>query len=536
MLACKVVEHWLRIVKGDIGNTTPAQSNSTDQASRSNPEMVSSSDTVSSAASNYDPDVASADDDSMRKSVEDQSIQEQIVKNCVGDNDVKNDTSEGSSDEKLPVYKITIRDGKKVLAEISGDRRSSTEANEEEGSTGTDDVNQEDYEPLPEELEEEDDDDLIKPVKIKKKPPAKKQNKQNIVRKPAKVTNSNKKDRDSTDSASSTGKSVNKQIPKKGKNDLQKTNLKNKAETNSPKAKESGMGNIKNNVVVNKDSGELLNSKPKEKMSLSLKKKNNAVSSKDKTKSDKSEEKEKNLFYVNDTLTEKEKETLSKFITPPISKVGKIPKKTSLSKEEKQSEEKNRTLKDDKPDLKKSFDMKKPEIKRPEKKISMSVEPKKNIPSDNRPKTVKTFHSKFRSTGLEEEIKPPPPRPVQKKLPPLIPPVMGVPEKKLGKRASPPPEVVVPEKRPKAESPQEEKKSVDKLGGIKLIPPKPKRKSYLHVSFFHFTNGFVFTRDKPSHDDNVKVSPFKLKNVLQYKLSHLYYNNRTLKFVSLPVV
>lgn len=96
-------------------------------------------------------------------------------------------------------------------------------------------------------------------------------------------------------------------------------------------------------------------------------------------------------------------------------------------------------------------------------------------PSD-RPKTVKTLPTKFRSTGLEEEVKPPsrkkePVKDLVKRPSPLSP-----------KEVSSPPEkkIKVPEIKEKTEKP-----------GIKLIPPKPKSKyfnliSYLKIGFFMF--------------------------------------------------
>lgn len=146
--------------------------------------------------------------------------------------------------------------------------------------------------------------------------------------------------------------------------------------------------------------------------------------SKDKSTSDKSDEK-----------------------TPSVHKLGKIPKLSDAKKE----------------------------------KLSISIEVRK--PDEPKPKTVKTFHSKFRKHGLEEEVKPPPSRAavLTKKSTPILPPTISIP-----KRSSPAPNDSPPEKKPKIEP-------VEKPGSIKLIPPKHKRKYFtihfelntlLIVSFF----------------------------------------------------
>ncbi|KYB27181.1 hypothetical protein TcasGA2_TC013494 [Tribolium castaneum] len=153
------------------------------------------------------------------------------------------------------------------------------------------------------------------------------------------------------------------------------------------------------------------------------------------TSKDKTESKEKQA--------EKDKDTLAKIKPQSIDKLGRIPKKT----DDKTKENK--------------------EVKKP----TMSIEVRKN--TEERPKTVKVFNSKRRSTGLEEEAKPPPPRPTKKPpvaLPPSIP----------QKRTSPVKELPTPpEKKFKMEIPE-------RPGAIKLIPPKPKRKSckYFYLCVF----------------------------------------------------
>lgn len=194
-----------------------------------------------------------------------------------------------------------------------------------------------------------------------------------------------------------------------------------------------------------------------------------------KSKSDKEREREKQKK----DQAEKDKATLEKVQGQALSsKLGKIPKK-KLEEEKsgdavvrKSSTDSRDSSKENKTDSKKVVAM-------PEKKnISISIESRKNSQdSATRPKTVKTFNSKFRSTGLEEEVKPPPPRSAKKPNPIIDKKV--IPQKlPVLKRPSPLREAVPSgDKRAKlaldspTTPPSEEKK-----GGIKLIPPKPKRK------------------------------------------------------------
>jgi protein phosphatase 1 regulatory subunit 10 len=156
---------------------------------------------------------------------------------------------------------------------------------------------------------------------------------------------------------------------------------------------------------------------------------------------------------------------LAKLIPPAISKLGKIPKKP------RPEEPQNPVADVKKPS---SSDIKKPPILEPtSRKPSISIESRKSTDSA-RPKTVKTFNSKFRSTGLEEEAKPPPSRPVKKTTMPVDKKPVKLPSLK---RPSPPKELSTPpEKKLKPmiadTGTDDSKKSV----GIKLIPPRPKRK------------------------------------------------------------
>uniref|UniRef100_A0A8D8S9U6 Serine/threonine-protein phosphatase 1 regulatory subunit 10 n=1 Tax=Cacopsylla melanoneura TaxID=428564 RepID=A0A8D8S9U6_9HEMI len=106
-----------------------------------------------------------------------------------------------------------------------------------------------------------------------------------------------------------------------------------------------------------------------------------------------------------DRQIETDQATLARLMVPSINKLGKIPKKTDKTKinELKENIKSESGEKKDKP----VAPPQPPEVSK--KNYSFSIE--KRTPSDQKPKTVKTFNAKPRSTGLEEETtKPPPPR------------------------------------------------------------------------------------------------------------------------------
>ncbi|XP_026757335.2 serine/threonine-protein phosphatase 1 regulatory subunit 10 isoform X2 [Galleria mellonella] len=169
-------------------------------------------------------------------------------------------------------------------------------------------------------------------------------------------------------------------------------------------------------------------------------KSNSSMKSKDDKSSKQVYDKEKNKVKLDKekqaqkTSTEKTEE---KPLSPSIHKLGKIPKLSDVKKE----------------------------------KPSISIEVRK--PDDPKPKTVKTFHSKFRRHGLEEEIKPPPSRAalLSKKVTPVLPPT-------IPKRPSPVHNETPPEKKAKTIE------IIEKPGAIKLIPPKPKPMMLLESDMF----------------------------------------------------
>lgn len=169
---------------------------------------------------------------------------------------------------------------------------------------------------------------------------------------------------------------------------------------------------------------------------------------------------------------EKDKATLAKIQPQSINKLGKIPKKSSTGEKEKGKSEKDEHTSSHKH------------------KSSISIEVRKKSDGE-RPKTVKVFNSKLRSTGLEEAPKPPPSRQAVKKPSIALPAVLPL-KRPSPSREAPPP----PEKKIKLPEPEEKQ---EKPGGIKLIPPKPKRKYFL--SFDMRLISRLFFRDQHRSKD-----------------------------------
>lgn len=160
------------------------------------------------------------------------------------------------------------------------------------------------------------------------------------------------------------------------------------------------------------------------------------------------------------TQAEKDKDTLAKIQPKALEKVGKIPKKTTT---------------DGSTDpTKKTTDA----ATVPPKKKSISIEIRKDI--ENRPKTVKTYNSQFRSHGLAEEAPPPPSRRDLKK--PATVPTNGIPV--IPKRSLSP--INTAKEIDKKIKISLSSPTIEKPGAIKLIPAKPKRK---YFNEYESTNG-----------------------------------------------
>lgn len=223
-------------------------------------------------------------------------------------------------------------------------------------------------------------------------------------------------------------------------------------------------------------------------------------SSSSKNKSDRDKEREKEKLKKDQA--DKDKATLEKVQAQALSsKLGKIPKKkadeekpsstgdSGVRKSSTDSKDSSKENKD-KTEAKKNVVIANSTILE-KKNISISIENRKNSLDPARPKTVKTFNSKFRSTGLEEEVKPPPPRSAAKKPPGNVIEKKIIPPKPLTslKRPSPLRETSTPaDKRAKLSLDPPSEPVEEKKGAIKLISPKPKRKYALSIATTSFDN------------------------------------------------
>ncbi|KOC70522.1 Serine/threonine-protein phosphatase 1 regulatory subunit 10 [Habropoda laboriosa] len=414
-----------------------------------------------------------------------------------------------SSQSPVPVYKITIREGKQILTkvetdaaninsvlntnstnvEVNGDvvddtlpvKQTPEEAVSAEFSDGvvsgqdceTDIAQSENLDQVSSEVKQTVVDFTdIPDVEVKNKENKDiKDLKDNVSSESSKSSNKENRDSSKKDEKKSTSSD------KKSHHSSSSSSKSSSKHTSSSSSHRSSSTSYKSSSHRSSSSSSSKSSSSKDKSSKDKEKHHSSNSSSkhssSKSKSDKEREKEKQKK----DQAEKDKATLEKVQGQALSsKLGKIPKKKAEEEKSgdaavrKSSTDSRDSSKENKTDSKKVIGM-------PEKKnISISIESRKNSQdATTRPKTVKTFNSKFRSTGLEEEVKPPPPRSAKKPNPIIDKKV--IPQKlPVLKRPSPLREAIpTAEKRAKLSldspttPPSEEKK-----GGIKLIPPKPK--------------------------------------------------------------
>lgn len=216
--------------------------------------------------------------------------------------------------------------------------------------------------------------------------------------------------------------------------------------------------------------------KSSDKSSSSSSKSKDERSSKSSSEKDRNKHKEKEDKHRDSSQKSSEKASDEKSQSPSIHKLGKIPKLSDVKKE----------------------------------KPSISIEVRK--PDEPKPKTVKTYNSRFRKHGLEEEVKPPPSRATllnKKTPPPALPPSVPIP-----KRPSPVHNETPPEKKAKI------LESIEKPGSIKLIPPKPKReyKSFCFCIYLNLTY-FIFS--------GLHSSPLQLHSSTCNSLGRFYFSGKS---------
>lgn len=233
------------------------------------------------------------------------------------------------------------------------------------------------------------------------------------------------------------------------------------------KEKQKSRSKDKSEKSSSSSSSKSSSSKHSSRSSSSDKRSNHKESSSKHSSKDKSRDKDKRTSHSSRSKSSSSSSSSSRRSSSSSSKLKdeKSSKDKSKDKDSKQSSEKS----DDKVQTAISKLGKIPKLSDVKKeKLSISIEVRK--PDEPKPKTVKTFNSKFRKHGLEEEMKPPPSRATllsNKKPPPALPPTVSIP-----KRPSPVHNDTPPEKKPKPSI------DLEKPGSIKLIPPKPKREYY----------------------------------------------------------
>lgn len=427
-----------------------------------------------------------------------------------------------STSSSLPVYKITIRDGNQVLAKVETDAANISNVLNT-ASTSTDNghapnVTQE-VKPEAEELNETENisaasgqDDAVD-VQSDDSGHVHSEVKQTVVSSKDNQDTESVKSKDIKDSkdiiSSDSGKSSDKENRDSHKKDDKKSSSSSdkkssghhhssssslsssssskssKHGTSSSTHRSSSTSHRSSSHRSGSSSSSSKNSSSNKDRSSKDKDKHHSSSSSkhssNRSKSERDKEREKEKEKQKKDQAEKDKATLEKVQGQALSsKMGKIPKKRT--EDEKSSDANGRKSstesRDSSKENKEKADSKKDTVAKlitEKKNISISIENRKNSQdSGTRPKTVKTFNSKFRSTGLEEEVKPPPPR--SKKATPVVD-KKTLPPKLPLKRPSPLRDVPMVEKRVKLslDSPTTPP-SDEKKGGIKLIPPKPKRK------------------------------------------------------------
>lgn len=322
MLACQVVDQWLAVVKGACTEPVPSASGASTSTASTIPSVLAEvPDHTVPVAESIEPAVQPKPDFKPEPA--------------------------GSQ-----TYKITIRDGKEVLAEVTSERSYSDEGTRGESDT-VDSSNS--------------DDPTLAPI-----PPIDTDSEDEV---PARRKRIAPKDSDDD---------YEPPLPIPQKSD--KRLLAQKAAVKRPLDKSK----VKKRAILiegfSPEKKAKLDSKKREEL---IKRKRELEKIKEKSKDGKKPVKEKI------EQEERDNETLNKLITPSIAKVGKIPKKSKPGEAKKDGTSS------------KEADVKKPPIvAKDPKKYNFTIETRKG--TDDRPKTVKTFNARFRSTGLEEP--PPPPK------------------------------------------------------------------------------------------------------------------------------
>lgn len=468
ILASKLVEQWLKIVKGETSSLTPVTMPRQDViVSVLKPETP-----VVKQESIENSDLLDEADES-----NDMVDPLELPSNHVPEEDVDSKERLAKAKSDGLVFKITVKDGKQVLAKVESSPKK--EADAEKAKIKSEFNAKIKNEPVVKEktdsigklrIETVDGKKQIKEKPKKESAVAKEQDKADANKKvdkckveaaKEKSKSDEKERRSSKDSTKETADARDLKDKEKRKDSSSKSSSSSKhsssSRSSSHKSSRSGSdGKHKSSSSRDKSrDGEKDKDRDRSKSSSKSSSRNGTSSS---SRSNQPKEKRDSL---DDKVSQsmKDKDTLTKVIPPSINKLGKIPKKPAAADSDAATADAVSS-----------------------KKSSISIEVKKD--AENRPKTVKTFNSQFRSHGLAEEAPPPPSRRGLQR--PSSQPTAGasIPATIPAKRTSPPPEkkesAVVPEKKLKLDT-----ASAVEKPGIKLIPAKPKSEYLCTLPFNH---------------------------------------------------
>ncbi|XP_014207007.1 serine/threonine-protein kinase fray2 [Copidosoma floridanum] len=561
-LASRLVEQWLKMVKGEaMPQTEAVQAASVGSlaniSNSAQPNASITPVTSQNISSENATSIKTSDSPGVHSSPATCSFptHQEPAKNASLSKTLMNNSSEKPQVISTSVYKITIRDGKEVLTQVQTDAANINNiigvnnleievkggvgrvhlAEEDSKFTDKSESNvQRTYSVDKNKVESEskdasntvkdgvarlnDETDSVKSRDIK--------NEKDVISDGSKST-SDKENRDkrddkkgvSSDKKSSHLQSSSKSSSKHGSSSNKYTSTSSKSSSSSQRSSSKSSSSSMSRDKSSKD-------KEKDRYNSS----SSSKSSSSKSKTDRDREREKEKEKQKKDQAEKDKATLEKVQSQSLTyKIGKIPKKKSDEEKSEDSSKKSSV------DSKDSKD-KKSVVVTEKKKISISIENRKNSQdSTSRPKTVKTFNSKFRSTGLEEEVKPPPPRGSKKPT--------SVPDKKV----TPPPKFPLKRSSPikdlgpldkKAKLIMDSPPTDEKKGGIKLIPAKPKC-TYIFLILLSNTLFLIFfvlklySREKYSKVKRYKKkkSVIVLKQISYYFILLNFYKTEIQKLV-----
>ncbi|XP_053697870.1 dentin sialophosphoprotein [Sabethes cyaneus] len=511
LLASKLVEQWLKIARSDIrsGSLVPsssgaqqtAQADGKQNASSSGPDVAGQEDLIEEGhEDDVDGSVVEEECDVPDAIPIDEQQQQGEQNGASGE--VDTDDSEENVEEtkkafnsavaesnakKAPLlFKITVKNGKQVLAKVEspskknsslvadneGDKTKTDEEVNENGAKdgASEEVNSEEKPTGVEETDskesiDKNDENKTKDEKKEKSESDKKDRRKSDEkdRSKDKERSSSKdkdkhrekdKDRKSSSSSSNHKSSSSKSSSSKHNSSTSSSSGKSKSSSSSSSKSSSSSSSSKDKDKDRHNSSTSSNSSSKSKhhhksSSSSSSSKSSSSSSKSGSSSEKHRDpKDKSSHSSKD----KDKESTPKATSPSSAKLPKIPRKL-------------REDDGDKSDS--SLNNKSSPVS--SKKASISIEVRN---AENRPKTVKTYNSQFRSHGLIEEAPPPPSRKGLKKPASVSSPSAVIGSTATGtiggsKRSSPPPSSkdVPPEKKAREDP-------VERPGAIKLIPPK----------------------------------------------------------------